>query len=437
MTERVEKSNDEQEVATGSEGNVKQNDNYKTNNFGRSVEKISNHDGIQSQTPQNNDTRFYITKKFSENDEKLAISQTQLPSISSQQTIFNECFVCKQNFVNFTVEQRESHINHCLDQQASEDYLKKKGFVDAENIANLKLTQSVTCCVCHKDITFYSETRRTQHVERCCEKESDQSTNNKKSRKATVIIKSNRPPKKKEHVKDDNSVVLDDKNEDQNSQHSETNDEKISPDQPSYMCFVCKKDIITLGVRARIKHLKLCAKLHNIKQNDIKKMLEMQKEQHKMNANKEKHAPKKKRKRKIEDETIEDKSSKIQANGKNKFIVHEDDGDSDFKKSDDDNNADKPKEINPFDMFRFDKSTITVATSSRSSNTALEQVSTVPEWLTLLEMDQYIDSFIQNGFDTLDICTEIEQEDLTFISKAGHRKHILLAAKQLSKLIFF
>jgi hypothetical protein len=338
--------------------------------------------------------------------------QSEMSTPAASQTVFNECFVCKQSFATFTVDQRETHINHCLDQQATEDYMRRNKISPSKFIK----TDAVTCTICNKDLTFYSERRRSQHIERCCTIKEEEA----KPKKSTLIIKSNKP--KRTAKKKEFSPQQDE--ETQQAMNTTASDDSTC----LYTCFVCKKNITGLGVRARIKHLKLCAKLHNINQVDVKKMLELQKEQHKANADKEKQLNKKRKRKADEDEDLEQSKGRPAPKKQLKKTVLDDDDDELSKDSDviDSNN--------PFGMFRFDKPAVAMSGSTNTAD-ALEQVYSVAEWLTFLGMHQYIDLFVQNGFDTLDVCTELEQDDISFVSKAGHRKRILIAAKQLKQMI--
>jgi len=55
------------------------------------------------------------------------------------------------------------------------------------------------------------------------------------------------------------------------------------------------------------------------------------------------------------------------------------------------------------------------------------------EWLNRLELGFYYQKFIDNGYDTLDICSLIEESDLIEmeISKMGHKKSLLSACALL------
>lgn len=76
-----------------------------------------------------------------------------------------------------------------------------------------------------------------------------------------------------------------------------------------------------------------------------------------------------------------------------------------------------------------------------------QQVSNVPQmkahenevaqWLASIELGEYMDSFIKNGYDDLDIIKEdgLNDKDLDVIgiTKQGHRKKILVKIKQLQQ----
>ena len=57
----------------------------------------------------------------------------------------------------------------------------------------------------------------------------------------------------------------------------------------------------------------------------------------------------------------------------------------------------------------------------------------VEEWLRSIHMGQYSNSFIDNGYDDLEICKQISAPDLDAIGVVlpGHRNAILVAVSQL------
>ena len=59
--------------------------------------------------------------------------------------------------------------------------------------------------------------------------------------------------------------------------------------------------------------------------------------------------------------------------------------------------------------------------------------SIVEEWLRSLHLGQYADSFVENGYDDLEICKQIGEPDLDAIGvfSANHRSRILEAVKSL------
>lgn len=55
------------------------------------------------------------------------------------------------------------------------------------------------------------------------------------------------------------------------------------------------------------------------------------------------------------------------------------------------------------------------------------------EWLKYLDLEQYYDSFVDNGYDDLEMCKQIGEEDLDAIgvTKACHRQSIRQAVRTL------
>jgi hypothetical protein len=360
-------------------------------------------------SPQSTEYETKNNSKKSKYFSNSQLSDDELIVVVSQavNTQVETCVVCKTSFANFSVEKRTTHINHCLDQQASEDYLKKAKLTG--HFSTPEEDDTIKCVICDKDITKYPEKLRAEHVDACCKK-----TEKKKS--TLTIISNSRTKKLNLKPKEPTPVPIEAPSEPP-VQTSATGDDLDN----LYSCFVCKKNITSLGIRARIKHLKLCAKLHNIQQNDVKRMLELQKEQHKANADKEKQIARR-RKRKTEPDAELDLQPRAKVPKAKKKIIDDD------ETSIEDNASDG----NIFNMFKFGKSNTASGTVQDSAQ--LEQLQDVDEWLAFLGMIEYASLFSQNGYDTLEVCAEMEQDDLTFISKAGHKKRILLAAKQLKQV---
>jgi len=61
----------------------------------------------------------------------------------------------------------------------------------------------------------------------------------------------------------------------------------------------------------------------------------------------------------------------------------------------------------------------------------------VEDWLKGIGLESYLAQFLDNGYDTLDVCASLEEEDFTLdglnISKKGHKKKIMMEAKKLIK----
>lgn len=112
---------------------------------------------------------------------------------SSQQA---KCLVCNQSLVFLGYEEREEHVNKCLD-------------------ANKLSTQSYVCEICSKDLTSYNTEKRAQHVNRCLDQFQKDNIEN-------IIPK--------------------------------------SIDSNEFVCPICSKDVSHLVVKQRMAHVKTCAK---------------------------------------------------------------------------------------------------------------------------------------------------------------------------------
>lgn len=112
---------------------------------------------------------------------------------SSQQA---KCLVCSKSLVYLSYEEREEHVNKCLD-------------------ANKLSTQSYVCEICSKDLTSYTPEKRAQHVNRCLD----------------------------QFQKDNIENII-----------------PRSIDSNEFTCPICTKDISHMVVKQRMGHVKSCAK---------------------------------------------------------------------------------------------------------------------------------------------------------------------------------
>jgi hypothetical protein len=139
----------------------------------------------------------------------------------------------------------------------------------------------------------------------------------------------------------------------ENEKSTTQSEEETNPE-----CVICHKNISTLQQKAKINHLKLCAKLKKLKPKEVLELLEMYK---------------KKQKNK--------KETTVQVT--------------------------KPQD--PLDDFieeyKFNPNAV------RSLNLKIQQLplapKTVEQWLNSLNMSEYVDTFISNGYDTLEVCCEV------------------------------
>lgn len=202
------------------EGNHSQaNKKQKTENFAtnESLEFISNREKNTevSSNPTSTNPKPHDPEKLV-NDLTLPIegdtTQDGKPETSSNsREILSQalrCFICHYPFDDLTVEEREKHVNNCLDVNNSSD----KEFQE----------QSYVCDICGKDITKYDKVLRQQHMNICLDKFQLES------------IASVREVKELEQFEDMRSV--------------------------SYQCPICARDISQSTLKSRIIHLKNCAK---------------------------------------------------------------------------------------------------------------------------------------------------------------------------------
>lgn len=60
----------------------------------------------------------------------------------------------------------------------------------------------------------------------------------------------------------------------------------------------------------------------------------------------------------------------------------------------------------------------------------------ISKWLTEIHMQEYLNLFLENGYDCVEVIRDIKDEELAKIgiSKAGHRKKILMGLDKLIQI---
>lgn len=138
------------------------------------------------------------------------------------------------------------------------------------------------------------------------------------------------------------------------------------------LCGLCDKNLTRVVQKEAISHVKLCAKIHKTSSSDLSNVLETVKSQYKRLRKK------------------------------------------------------KPDLEDIFEDYKYEA----------VSDTPPPDTSTVEGWLLSIGMERYFDTFIRNGFDTIQVCCELTREDLEDgmgIELAGHVKKLEMGSKSLKK----
>ena len=101
--------------------------------------------------------------------------------------------------------------------------------------------------------------------------------------------------------------------------------------------------------------------------------------------------------------------------------------------------AKKINGIGDYIASRID-SIIKLHSSMESKSTTAPQKpvpKSVDEWLNTLNLSQYIDNFVKNGYDNLKICSELTAEDISIlqITLPGHKRTLEIATKELKQAL--
>eukprot|EP01080_Neovahlkampfia_damariscottae_P005489 gene5489-9307_t len=227
------------------------------------------------------------------------------------------------------------------------------------------------CFVCQISFQNYTSKQIESHVNACLDEEA--------ARKYASYNSDEESQKTKCPFCDKDLTLYNTKRQEQHLNRCRENEKKSQEEEPIFNtdeCLICQKNISTLQQKAKTSHLKLCAKIKKLKPKEVVELLALYKK------------PKK-------------KTKKEEINDSNDI----------------------------FDQFKYD---------AKSKNVRVDLIPrTVKEWLVSLKMESYIESFIENGYDSLEVCCELEKDDLICVNvtKPGHVKRFLLAAKELKENI--
>lgn len=170
----------------------------------------------------------------------------------------------------------------------------------------------------------------------------------------------------------------------------EIENQKKDEEMAANICVICKKDMNGLNQKSKISHIKLCAKVQKLKPKEVKEMIEKIKSENKNQPSKPVNNKK--------EESIEEIKEGISLDD------------------------------SIFEEYKYEP-------KAKNSNVqTLPQ--TVQEWLSQIGLTQYLDIFLNNGFDSLEVCSEITKEDIEKemdIKLIGHVKKLVIEIKKLKK----
>lgn len=222
-----------------------------------------------------------------------------------------------------------------------------------------------TCFICKKSLKLLDSEARQHHVNKCLDKQATAQIELTEDRFQCYICGRDltfyNETRKQQHINRCCDKAAKKENNKKTSKHKKKEKTKETDSHQTYVCFICQKNLSSLSSRSRIKHLKLCAKLYHIKPDEVKQMLEKLKEQQQQDT-RQRRRQKKKQKvvKKVE-----------------------------LSSSDDEENV--------FSEFKYDS----------SLTLDMNNVMTVEDWLSVIKLTQYLDAFLNNGYDTLEVCAEV------------------------------
>jgi hypothetical protein len=115
----------------------------------------------------------------------------------------SSCLICKTPFLSLSSDDRQRHVNDCIDKQLANE------------------SGPTTCFLCQKDVSHLSLERRATHISSCCDR----------------FERENQPTFEGALAAGANSVV-----------------------GATYFCLVCQKNLSKASQAARLQHVKSCAK---------------------------------------------------------------------------------------------------------------------------------------------------------------------------------
>jgi len=273
---------------------------------------------------------------------------------------------------------------------SSDDEVEEIPMINGKNEvleSKKKESSNKSCFVCEKSLISLNEIEVERHLNICLD------------RKSALELAKKLEEEEEDASKEkctDCGVDLSLYSEKRKEQHLEKcKKKKEKVEEKTCPCVICFKDISSLAQRSKISHVKLCAKVQKLTTKEIKEIITNLK-----NENSKKSQKKKEIKPKNDE--------------KENLLEGIDLDDSLFEEYKYDPKLKGQKEIPITDL-------------------------TVQSWLDQNGLSQYVENFFNNGFDTLEVCSEIKKEDIDKeleIKLSGHVKKLTLAVKQLKKEYF-
>ncbi|KAG2762757.1 hypothetical protein JG687_00001479 [Phytophthora cactorum] len=158
------------------------------------------------------------------------------------------CLVCSMDMAPWSLADRETHLNACLDAAAVE--------------------QRCECPTCGQELSQCDERQRTEHVNRCLDRveavgDGDQS-NEQKAVEVAAMGESNR-----EEEEDETELLHTQVAELTQTQEEAEASDVDSESECSYVCKICGFDMSEIDLMRRIRHVKLCGQKFGVRPGDM------------------------------------------------------------------------------------------------------------------------------------------------------------------------
>ncbi|RLN60447.1 hypothetical protein BBP00_00005974 [Phytophthora kernoviae] len=156
------------------------------------------------------------------------------------------CIVCSIEMTQWTIYEREAHLNACLD--ASE--------------------QSYDCPTCGKELSDCNERQRMEHVNLCLDR-TLHTGQMKNSSSSNIIVEEEMLKTQVQEEKEEEEQAQEEDRGGEDDKEEEDDEEEEDDGESKYLCKICGANMSDIDLMKRIRHVKQCGLKFGVRPEDM------------------------------------------------------------------------------------------------------------------------------------------------------------------------